>query len=122
MKPAKNGWIDPLLYLGSAILTAIGLTQIKLLAGGVMDAPEDVWGLVHLALYAIVYFAGLGLWLAAMARNPLSVAYPIGIGLSLASATLAAGWWLGEDIHPGKILGILLILAGATALSRSRTH
>ena len=117
--------LDLGLYLGSAILTAIGLTMIKRAAPGLLDSG---WaGLTpSLALpivaAAAVYFSGMGLWLAAMGRNPLSTAYPIGIGLSLVSATIAAMLAFGEAIGTAKLVGIVLIMLGAACIGRSKAR
>ncbi len=111
--------IDGALYLLSAVLTAIGLTQIKLIAAAGLPASVD-WALIlTLGAWAAVYFTGMALWLAAIARNPLSTAYPVGIGLSLASATIAAWWWLGEEIGWLRLAGIILVLAGAVVIARA---
>ena len=117
------GELDLGLYLGSALLTAGGLTLIKLDLSAARGIGIELIGwalLVRLAGAAAAYFSGMGLWLIAMARNPLSTAYPIGIGLSLASATLAAAWALGEPVGWFRVAGIALILGGAMCVSRSR--
>jgi multidrug transporter EmrE-like cation transporter len=115
--------LDLALYLGSAVLTAIGLTMIKHAAPGLLDS-----GWAHLTpsialpivAAAAVYFSGMALWLAAMGRNPLSTAYPIGIGLSLVSATIAAIIAFGEPIGAAKLVGIGLIMLGAASIGRSK--
>ncbi|MEJ0068429.1 MAG: hypothetical protein WDO24_06565 [Pseudomonadota bacterium] len=43
-----------------------------------------------------IYLSGMLTWLLVLGRNPMSTAYPIGIGLSLASTTLAAMLVLGR--------------------------
>jgi multidrug transporter EmrE-like cation transporter len=111
--------IDAALYLASAVLTAIGLTHIKIEAAAGIADRLDLDLVLRLGGWAVVYFAGMGLWLAAIARNPLSTAYPIGIGLSLASATIAAAWWLGEPVGWLRITGIVLVLAGAVVIARA---
>ena len=117
--------LDLGLYVGSAILTAIGLTMIKRAAPGLLDsgwrdlAPGTI---LPVMAAAAVYFSGMGLWLAAMGRNPLSTAYPIGIGLSLVSATVAAMLAFGEPIGIPKLAGIALIMLGAAAIGRSKAE
>ena len=115
--------LDLGLYVGSALLTAVGLTMIKRAAPGLLDSgfarlTPDL--LLPIIAAAAVYFSGMGLWLAAMGRNPLSTAYPIGIGLSLVSATIAAIVAFGEPIGTGKLVGIALIMLGAAAIGRSK--
>src|SRR5258707_7575883 len=90
--------LDVALYLASALLTAAGLTWIKLqlAVNGLPDAPLVWAAAVQLAARAGVYLAGMVLWLAGLGANQMSVAYPIGIGLSLAATTLGAMPVLGE--------------------------
>ncbi len=115
--------LDLGLYLASALLTAGGLTWIK----------QDLAALGHLDLLALglvaalklaaasgVYLGGMLLWLIVLGRNPMSTAYPIGIGLSLVSTTLAAIVVLGEPVGVLRLAGIAAILAGAVCIGRSR--
>jgi multidrug transporter EmrE-like cation transporter len=59
------------------------------------------------------------LWLAVLGRNQMSIAYPIGIGLSLVATTLAAMLVLGEPVGALRLVGVAAILAGAACISRS---
>ena len=64
------------------------------------------------------YGASLCVWLAALAKAPVSIAYPM---LSLGYVVVAAAsvLWLGETLSPGKVFGIALICAGVVLVSRS---
>jgi multidrug transporter EmrE-like cation transporter len=64
------------------------------------------------------YAASLCVWLAALAKAPVSVAYPM---LSLGYVVVAAvsAMWLGEALSLAKVLGIALICAGVLLVSRS---
>ena len=64
------------------------------------------------------YAASLCVWLAALAKAPVSVAYPM---LSLGYVVVAAASvaWLGETLTPAKVVGIALICAGVVLVSRS---
>jgi multidrug transporter EmrE-like cation transporter len=124
--------LDLGLYLASALLTATGLTWIKYDLAGLarpdlltpdLLAPDLLAlgraTLVRLAAAAVVYLAGMLLWLVVLGRNPMSTAYPIGIGLSLVSTTLAAIVVLGEPVGLLRLAGIAAILAGAVCIGRS---
>jgi multidrug transporter EmrE-like cation transporter len=113
--------LDVALYLASALLTAAGLTWIKLqlAVNGLPEAPLVWAAAVQLAAGAGVYLAGMVLWLAVLGRNQMSIAYPIGIGLSLVATTLAAMLVLGEPVGVLRLLGVAAILAGAACISRS---
>ncbi len=66
----------------------------------------------------VCYGASLCVWLAALAKAPVSIAYPM---LSLGYVVVAAAsvLWLGETLSPAKICGIALICAGVVLVSRS---
>lgn len=120
--------VDWMLYLGCAGLTTLGLIGVKRtsLAPGFDPAVWLTDPLAHLPLLAglagfiLVYILGLGLWALAMGRNELSVAYPIGISLSLVSSTLGAVVALGESVSLVKIGGIVAIMVGAICLTRAQ--
>jgi multidrug transporter EmrE-like cation transporter len=66
----------------------------------------------------ICYAASVCVWIAALTRAPVSVAYPM---LSLGYVVVAAigALWLGESLSLAKIGGIALICAGVYLVSRS---
>jgi multidrug transporter EmrE-like cation transporter len=66
----------------------------------------------------VCYAASVCVWLAALAKAPVSTAYPM---LSLGYVVVAAVsvMWLGEGMPPAKVLGIALICAGVILVSRS---
>jgi multidrug transporter EmrE-like cation transporter len=66
----------------------------------------------------ICYAASLCVWIAALSKAPVSVAYPM---LSLGYVVVAAvsAMWLGEALSLAKVLGIALICAGVLLVSRS---
>lgn len=106
-----------------ALLTASGLTWIKhdLATLGASSLLALSWaGAIQLAAASAIYLCGMLLWLVVLGRNPMSTAYPIGIGLSLASTTVAAMAVLGEPVGALRLLGIGAILAGAACIGKSR--
>ena len=64
------------------------------------------------------YGASLCVWLAALSRAPVSIAYPM-LSIGYVIVAFASMWWLGETLSPAKILGIALICAGVVLVSRS---
>jgi multidrug transporter EmrE-like cation transporter len=64
------------------------------------------------------YAFSVCVWLAALSKAPVSVAYPM---LSLGYVVVAAvsAMWLGESLTMAKVLGIALICAGVVLVSRS---
>lgn len=111
--------LDIVIYFMAALLSSVGLFLIK----SFLNVHQLSWDMPPLELLPlagafIVYLSGLGSWLVALHRNPLSTAYPIGIGLSLASSTTIAILALGEPLGPAKFFGVSFILLGAIFIGR----
>ena len=90
----------------------------------VFDVDTLVQSIGILAL-SVPFWAGMTcyaisvcVWLAALSKAPVSVAYPM---LSLGYVVVAAvsAMWLGESLTLMKALGIGLICAGVVLVSRS---
>ena len=64
------------------------------------------------------YVLSVGVWIVALSRVEVSLAYPM---LSLGYVVNALGaWWLfGEMLGPMRCAGMLLILAGVFVMARS---
>ncbi len=90
----------------------------------VADSGQVSWSAVLQLLVAVPLWVGLGcyvisvvLWLGALSRVPVSVAYPmLSIGYVL-NAVLAV-FLFGEALSLGKLAGIGLICAGVFTLAR----
>src|ERR1700730_7514095 len=66
----------------------------------------------------LCYAGSLCVWVAALAKAPVSTAYPmLSLGYVVVAAVSVA--WLGESMAPAKALGIALICAGVILVSRS---
>jgi len=64
------------------------------------------------------YGASLCVWIAALAKAPVSTAYPmLSLGYVVVAAISVA--WLGETMTAAKLLGIALICTGVVLVSRS---
>jgi len=66
----------------------------------------------------ICYAASLCVWVAALAKAPVSTAYPmLSLGYVVVAAVSVA--WLGESLTPAKVFGIVLICTGVFLVSRN---
>lgn len=113
---------DFLLFILMALLSTCGLILIHQYSHD-MPMPAE-WlkrplDLLPMAGAAVVYFSGLGLWVVALARTPMSVGYPVGIGLSLVSSTFGGMLVLNEPVGLLKLAGLGAILVGAVVIGRS---
>jgi len=64
------------------------------------------------------YVVSVVVWLAALSRVEVSVAYPM-LSLGFALNALLAWWLLGEAVTPQRIAGIAIIIVGVTLVARS---
>jgi multidrug transporter EmrE-like cation transporter len=64
------------------------------------------------------YGTSLCVWLAALARAPVSIAYPM-LSIGYVIVAFASTLWLGEALSPAKMMGIALICVGVVLVSRS---
>lgn len=107
-------FLDAFIYLSSAGLTAGGLIVLRnqLMAGDGLEFTEA------LLLPVAIYLTGLSLALVAIVRNPLSVAYPISIGLAMITSVAGGVLFLDEIMSLPKSLGILFIIVGLFMVNR----
>ena len=60
----------------------------------------------------------LVVWLMALSRTEVSIAYPmLSIGFALNAAI--AWWWLGEAISVQRVVGVSIIIVGVFLVARS---
>lgn len=74
-----------------------------------------------IALVVIIFIAQLINWLRVLEISDLSYSQPI-TSLSYISVLWFSVTWLGEQLDPLKIGGILLIMAGVWFISRGKHH
>ena len=104
------------------ILLKKGLTQVGTLSWGLSSDTLLQWLGVFLNGYVVVglglYFLSLILWLWALARVDVSVAYPLmSLGYII---TCAAGiLFFNEPFSWTKILGVLIIILGVYLVSNN---
>lgn len=67
----------------------------------------------------VAALVGSILWLFVVERYPVSIAFPVYVGLTVWSVTIAGIWLLGEDVTILRVVAILLIFAGIFIGSRS---
>lgn len=112
-----------LAFLAYVVLSVAGLV---LLRANLADAAADLRGgdlgsapVLLGALGAICYGVSFALWLVVLASVPLSQAYPIAVGSTLAFSSLLAWLLLGEQMSVRLVVGILTIFAGVVLISTS---
>lgn len=111
-----------LLLIGAFLANGVANTLLKLGAdkGIRIDWSLGIGGLIahHAFLIAgtALFVVNLGLYVAALRLFPLSVAYPVMVGMSFVVASSAAVLFLGEPLSWQHLLGYVLILTGITVV------
>lgn len=81
-------------------------------------ADVRIGSLTWVAVGAMLYLGSFVLWLLILRCFPLSTAYPLAVGLTLSGTTAVSVFMLRESMPSGKVVGILLIIAGVIFVSR----
>ena len=105
-------------YIFAAVVLGT-LAQILLKAG--TNATPVGWGLAlepRILGGAACYAVSLVVWVLALAKTPVSVAYPM-VSLGFALNAVLAWWLLGEAVTPARMLGIGVIIVGVFLVARS---
>jgi len=121
-------WLTWCLLLGGVLLNAAAQLLLKAATRHsgelVADSGQVSWAAVLQLLGAVPLWVGLGcygisviLWLGALSRVPVSVAYPM-LSLGYVVNVFAAAFLFGEALSIGKLAGIALICAGVIVLAR----
>ena len=120
-----NQWLAISLVLGNALLSTVAEVVLKIGATNspsiVLPAPIAFLSAVFsfwVVLGIFTYIASLSLWLVALPRLPLHLAY--GLSSTVHLLVPCACWLvLRETIPPGRLCGMLCILAGTLMLGFS---
>ncbi len=116
--------------MGGVVLNA--LAQLLLKAGatsvGKITLSADIPTLARTAFtlaFQPAILGGLGcyvvsvvLWVVALSRLEVSVAYPL-VSIGYVINALLAWWLLGETLNPQRWLGIAVIIVGVVLVARS---
>jgi multidrug transporter EmrE-like cation transporter len=113
--------IDVGLFAIYTIASSVGLVVVKstLPALQLVPLPGSLLTSAFLQFTCgfILYVVSFGVWIVILARFPLSMAYPIAIGLTMAGSAVAAVFVLSEAFGPFKLFGFILIFGGTVMLS-----
>jgi multidrug transporter EmrE-like cation transporter len=107
-----NAAAQLLLKAGTRVL---GVIDVR--AGALADSAWDVATQPYVLGGLICYVLSVAIWIAALSRVDVSVAYPM-LSLGYIVNALAAWALFGEALTPAKMAGILVILAGVVILAR----
>lgn len=112
----------PFLFAAYTLFSVAGMVLVKyaipaLKAAAAAGTSVFIPGAL-VATGAGLYVAGFALWMVILARTPLTIAYPIAVGLTMAFSTVAAILILGEAMKSQTVVGTLLVFVGIVLLTR----
>ncbi len=117
--------IGILFLIASAFCTATYSLLFKktiLSVGKLTFSIQYFWNIaVHPFFILALVFYGLSLltWIGVTATEPLSISYPLMIGLCLVLATLGSYFLLNEAFSVQKSIGLGLIILGVIVMGRT---
>jgi multidrug transporter EmrE-like cation transporter len=111
---ALNAAAQLLLKLATKPMAHFTVFNADTLSGSIVILSKSLpfWGGI------ICYGASLCVWLAALAKAPVSTAYPM-LSLGYVVVAVVSVGWMGESLTPVKIAGIALICLGVVLVTRS---
>ena len=95
-----------------------GTGAIELSASAALPAALKLSGEPWLWLGLFCYVVSVVVWILALSRVEVSIAYPM-LSLGYIVNAVAAWAWLGEDMNMAKVAGIGIIVLGVFVLARA---
>ena len=103
----------------SAVYTLLATAGLVLLRKSLPDStPADLVTNPTFISGGLFYAASFGTFLLALRRFEVLTVYPVFSGLTYATVTCAAVIFLGENLSPARLAGILLVAGGVVLLVR----
>ena len=72
----------------------------------------------HIIAALFCYALSVVIWILALSRVPVSIAFPM-LSMAYIVNAIAAWWLLGEAFNPAKLIGMGVIIVGVIILSRA---
>ena len=72
----------------------------------------------HIIAALFCYALSVVIWILALSRVPVSIAFPM-LSMAYIVNAIAAWWLLGEAFNPTKLVGMAVIIVGVIILSRA---
>lgn len=110
-------------FVGYVVLSVAGLLLLRanlaIAAGLIRSGELSSRPVVLMLVGAVSYAVSFALWLLVLANLPLSIAYPLAVGTTLAFSSLLAWLLLGERMTLQLAAGIVTVFVGVLLISSS---
>lgn len=95
------------------------LTQVAAPASGPLERLAQYLTDPYVLAAYVAALASSMTWMFVLENHPVSLAFPLHIGLTVTAVVLGGSYFFGEPVTPSRILAICLIVAGVALGSRS---
>lgn len=109
-----NSAAQLMLKAGARTLGVVSMGSASSLAQAAWSAATQPW----IGLGLVCYFVSAALWVVALTKVDVTIAYPM-LSMGYVIAAVLAWHFFGESLNAGRILGIAIILVGVVVLGRS---
>ena len=113
--------IGVLLNAASQLLLKAGTNTIGHFEFSAENIMPIGWKLAtewHIVMALTFYAISVVIWILALSRVQVSIAYPM-ISLGYVVGAVAAWWFFNEALNPTKMIGIGVIILGVVIISRA---
>ena len=108
-----NSAAQLMLKAGARAIGSVSMSSVGSLVEAAWSAASQPWILVGLTCY----FISAALWVVALTRVDVTVAYPM-LSMGYVIAAVLAWHFFGEALTTQRLLGIAIILVGVVILGR----
>ncbi len=91
-------------------LSASSVVQTLHTVKAILMQPQILGGLT-------CYVLSVGIWIVALSKTQVSVAYPM-LSMGYIANALAAWYLFGEPFSPSKLIGMAIIIVGVIVIAR----
>jgi multidrug transporter EmrE-like cation transporter len=109
-----NSAAQLLLKAGAKAIGPVSMTSMSSVGAAAWNAALQPW----IGLGLLCYFVSAGLWIVALTRVDVTVAYPM-LSMGYVIAAIFAWQLFGEQLTAARLAGIFIILAGVVVLARA---
>lgn len=114
-------FIGVMLNAAAQILMKAGTNSIGYFEFSMANIVPIGWKLAtewHIVVALICYALSVIIWILALSRLPVSIAFPL-LSMAYIVTAVAAWYLLGEALSLTKVVGIVVIILGVIIISRA---
>lgn len=114
-------WTGVMLNAAAQILMKAGTNSIGYFEFSMENILPIGWKLAtewHIVVALCCYALSVIIWILALSRVPVSIAFPM-LSMAYVVNAIAAWYLLGETFNPTKLVGMSVIILGVIIISRA---